>query len=1534
MKRLFSFLLFGMLFCSLEAQIIKLSDTAFNYSVTRQILVASGKAFLVEETAGLSFTTDFGKTWQQPAYGIDSFDNSINDLIVFKDTLLALLKNTYSSNNVLQSTDGGQSWYPRSRNGITGLPFNRQFEITGLGSTKSKIYLLIQLKNTQDTFALYYSSDGYHWSLGKYFTEFWFNDNCLLHIHDSLIFIFGYNSSNGRDTLFYTPNGTQFYGIPKQGFDEFWREGISSDRVSPLIYYAFNGSPYKYNLNTHQWINLRSSSWPTDLYIDKVDATKDVLLCYGFQMTTGFIISSYRSLDGGASWTKINGPSNLYLVFRKAAQINDTVIVANTQLQKIVYSYDKGLTWSKSLSYPFRSNIQTLAVNGKLLFMDNIHGIFRSTDTGQSWSMSNTGLSSTQPLTNLHFVRELFTDGQNLFLTMENEIDGDTHIVFRSTNYGTSWNRLTTIPPFERTHFAGRAGNTLFVRFNSKDNDNSNWEDQTCVFYYTKNGGNSWTSTSDYFYDVSKMNLRKVYGFCGSTGHYYLFARNRNDRYVIYHSTNGAFNSWIKIFESSYSQRFRTINQLDNPIELPVAEADSKGNLLFALQCDANDFTDSLYYFNGSNFQTVSLNGLSYPLKIFGIKNYRGYWYLTTSDGVFASRNLNKWHRLPGTSYPRGTHAYTIVPVGDQIFIGTEASGLYKFYHQILNIGNEIEVCEGDSVFLTATGTDSTVNWCCGYGSGKKIAFVATTSKNITASSKDIFGISYTDTVHLKVNEKPLASFIIPNNYQCFNGNLFNFTNTSNNAQISYWEFGDGTHSYTQNPSHSYTQMADTFQVVLIVKSDKGCYDTAYNHVYFKESPEARIYLAGDSIICSGDSTSIYANSGTGYTYQWYKDNKAIQGANNIFFVAGSSGSYSVKVTNSQNCSAQSKPQNITVMSSDFDVNFTASPRKPSYIPASQQFEAVAFTNLTPNLTKYNFMWIFGDGTTSTQSDPFHNYKYNGTYSVSLTAEHKQTGCRDTFTRENYILCEGGSQNPCPLSVTLSSQKSPVICRGDSILITAQTTGNIILYQWSVNGTIIPGADTSFIYAKESGEYHLIISDSNCSVSSLPFYVSFFPTVDPVIKSSGKIRPCSNDSIKLFLQTGYKSYLWSNNQTSPFIWVKQSGDYFVKVKDAFGCWIQSEPYTVNASLLEAPEICIVTVDTSTGKNLIAWERPQSNSILGYNVYKETSQANVYEKIAFVPYDSLSVYIDTASNPRKRANRYKISLVDTCMIESALSEHHKTIHLSANTGTSGENNLIWSHYEGFPFSSYKIYRGTTPYNLTLLDSVPSNLNSYSDLNPPGGLVFYQIAVVKNDTCYPAIIRTVTNSGPFSQSLSNLKDYIASTTDYLVLSQDTITFDSAGGTVKLDVFTTLNDWIVENNATWITVSSQFSNRKLIVSAEANTTGTSRQAVFTVKATGVDDVPVLVFQKGSTGIAEYRSGYLFVYPNPFDLSFIVRFKPGIYSRATLYDVCGKPVFSSSVSSKLNRIIIHRNQLANGVYFLHMTGKNIRHVVKVMAK
>lgn len=117
--------------------------------------------------------------------------------------------------------------------------------------------------------------------------------------------------------------------------------------------------------------------------------------------------------------------------------------------------------------------------------------------------------------------------------------------------------------------------------------------------------------------------------------------------------------------------------------------------------------------------------------------------------------------------------------------------------------------------------------------------------------------------------------------------------------------------------------------------------------------------------------------------------------------------------------------------------------------------------------------------------------------------------------------------------------------------------------------------------------------------------------------------------------------------------------------------------------------------------------------------------------------------------RTRSYRYKISAVDSCGNESDLSDNHKTIYLYFVS-----NHLHWENYEGFLFGQYRVWRGTSRTNISVIDSIPSNIQDYYDTKGSNSdSLFYFLEVVHDGTCLATSGKKEASNSSYSSSKSN-------------------------------------------------------------------------------------------------------------------------------------------------------------------------------------
>ncbi len=166
------------------------------------------------------------------------------------------------------------------------------------------------------------------------------------------------------------------------------------------------------------------------------------------------------------------------------------------------------------------------------------------------------------------------------------------------------------------------------------------------------------------------------------------------------------------------------------------------------------------------------------------------------------------------------------------------------------------------------------------------------------------------------------------------------------------------------------------------------------------------------------------------------------------------------------------------------------------------------------------------------------------------------------------------------------------------------------------------------------------------------------------------------------------------------------------------------------------KLCMVTYDSVSGHSLVIWNKPVTTEINHFNIYRETSANDVYDKIAEIPYSSYSSWVDATSKPLVKSDKYEISATNNNQAEAERSAPHKTIHLNINPGY-GYYNLIWNHYEGFDFLTYRIHRRIGQDAFHVIDSVASNVDSYTDFTSGAGVATYYIEVVRTEPCHPTL-----------------------------------------------------------------------------------------------------------------------------------------------------------------------------------------------------
>lgn len=210
-------------------------------------------------------------------------------------------------------------------------------------------------------------------------------------------------------------------------------------------------------------------------------------------------------------------------------------------------------------------------------------------------------------------------------------------------------------------------------------------------------------------------------------------------------------------------------------------------------------------------------------------------------------------------------------------------------------------------------------------------------------------------------------------------GNEVDFDNGSNHATTYLWQFGDGETSTSENPTHIYTHDG-TYSVTLTAEGPCGT-ATVTHVVTITTAP-----IAGFNFDLSGSCSPVvveYFNSSSSNTtsvlWQFPGGNPSSSTQENPVVTYSTPGLYDVSLIAFGPGGTDTLTwQNLVTVNASADADFIF----------TTEGLLIELTNLSDNATSY--LWEFGDGTTSTQSNPSYTYGEYGTYTLRLIATN---GC-------------------------------------------------------------------------------------------------------------------------------------------------------------------------------------------------------------------------------------------------------------------------------------------------------------------------------------------------------------------------------------------------------------------------------------------------------------------------------------------------------------------------------------------------------------
>lgn len=593
-----------------------------------------------------------------------------------------------------------------------------------------------------------------------------------------------------------------------------------------------------------------------------------------------------------------------------------------------------------------------------------------------------------------------------------------------------------------------------------------------------------------------------------------------------------------------------------------------------------------------------------------------------------------------------------------------------------LSPSGNIEICQGQSATITASGGSGIYTW----SSGQNTAQISVNAPGTYVVNSSDACYSYSDSVQVSLLPVPTLSLSPSGTQTLCQGNSLQISAMVNTGTAT-WSTGQTANSimvssagsYSASVSNACGTAADTLEVVLAT------------------SPSISVTPSATVQICSGQSQTITASGAQNYLWSTgaATASETFNQTGN-FWVAGSNtcGTDTVHITVTQ---GQAPVAEIAIQNGDsvlcpgasltlVSVNGSATDQWSTGTVGTQTIISTA--PLTVTLTVSNACGTSTDQisivagalpsasiTTSTGSTTLcagssltltaaggDNYSWNtGATGATLTVNNG-----GTFTVTAATACGSDTE-----SITINLQNPPsaqinpagplTFCAGDSVLLTGSGGDS---YSWST------GESTASIYIATGGTY-ILTAINGCGSSQASITATLIPLPEVNITTQGPVQLCQGSQVTISA-TSNENISWSNGMTGNSVSVNSGGTLTASATNS--CGTATSTIVINETPLPQVNIVQNSPVISCGGVPVAIEAI-ANASLQWNHGPTTAQISV---------NNSGTYVVTATNACGSASD-SVQVIISGPVASIVADPptgNAPLNVLFSSASSGATGLNW------------------------------------------------------------------------------------------------------------------------------------------------------------------------------------------------------------------------------------------------------------------